>query len=48
MNQLPIAQMPDTLPRYKLAKTLRFELRPIGRSLETFQTRYLPAEKERA
>lgn len=47
MNQLPIAQMPDTLPRYKLAKTLRFELRPIGRSLETFQARFLPAEKAR-
>lgn len=48
MKQLTIAQMPDTLPRYRLAKTLQFELRPIGQSLETFQTLFLQGEKARA
>lgn len=33
--------------RYKLAKTLRFELKPIGKTLETFRTQFLPGDERR-
>ncbi len=34
--------------KYKLAKTLRFELRPVGRTLETFRSKFLAADERRA
>ena len=34
--------------KYKLAKTLRFELRPVGRTLETFRSKFLPGDERRA
>lgn len=38
----------DTFTRkYKLAKTLRFELRPVGRTLETFKEKFLPGDERR-
>ena len=30
--------------KYKLAKTLRFELRPVGRTLETFKEKFFDGE----
>ena len=33
--------------KYKLAKTLRFELRPIGKTVETFRTKFLPGDIRR-
>ena len=33
--------------KYKLAKTLRFELRPVGRTLETFKEKFLPGDELR-
>ncbi len=33
--------------KYKLAKTLRFELRPVGRTLETFKEKFLPGDMRR-
>ena len=33
--------------KYKLAKTLRFELRPIGKTLQTFREKFLPGDKRR-
>ena len=34
--------------KYKLAKTLRFELRPIGKTLETFNEKFLAGDERRA
>jgi len=34
--------------KYKLAKTLRFELRPVGRTLETFKEQFFEGDKRRA
>ena len=33
--------------KYKLAKTLRFELRPIGKTLQTFREKFLPGDERR-
>lgn len=33
--------------KYKLAKTLRFELKPIGKTLEIFRTKFLPGDELR-
>ena len=34
--------------KYKISKTLRFELRPIGRTRETFRTKFFPGDQRRA
>ena len=33
--------------KYKTTKTLRFELRPVGRTLETFKAKFLPGDERR-
>ena len=34
--------------KYKLAKTLRFELRPVGKTVETFRTKFLSGDIKRS
>ena len=35
-------------PRYKLSKTIRFELKPVGRTLQTFKEKFLGSDQRRA
>ena len=36
------------LPRYKLSKTVRFELKPVGRTMQTFKEKFLASDQKRA
>lgn len=36
------------LPRYKLSKTVRFELKPVGRTMQTFKEKFLGKDQKRA
>ena len=36
------------LPRYRLSKTVRFELKPVGRTMQTFKEKFLGNDQKRA
>ena len=40
--------MGSEFPRYKLSKTVRFELKPVGRTMQTFKNKFLDNDQRRA